>query len=79
MFFITSSQAQTKQLKRPKNTVGISRVDNFVGNSFDIYNNVYNISGDRLQTDGKGQSESVSDNTSTDGKAQNRRVEFIKI
>ncbi|VAW10843.1 Flagellar motor rotation protein MotB [hydrothermal vent metagenome] len=40
--------------------------------------NVYNVSADRLQTDGKGESEPVGDNATTDGKAQNRRVEFIK-
>ena len=40
---------------------------------------VYKISGDRLQTDGKGETEPVDDNTTTNGKAQNRRVEFIKI
>jgi outer membrane protein OmpA-like peptidoglycan-associated protein len=40
---------------------------------------IYNISGDRLQTDGKGESVPVGDNKTTDGKAQNRRVEFIKI
>lgn len=40
---------------------------------------VYKISADRLQTDGKGESEPVSDNSTTDGKAQNRRVEFVKI
>lgn len=41
--------------------------------------NLYNISPDRLQTDGKGASTPVADNTTPDGKAQNRRVEFIKI
>ncbi|PWH84524.1 OmpA family protein [Algibacter marinivivus] len=41
--------------------------------------NIYKVSGDRLQTDGKGESEPVGDNSSSDGKAQNRRVEFIKI
>jgi len=40
---------------------------------------IYSISGDRLQTDGKGESEPIGDNNSVDGKAQNRRVEFIKI
>lgn len=38
----------------------------------------YNIAGDRLQTEGKGESEPVSDNTTSDGKAKNRRVEFIQ-
>ncbi len=39
---------------------------------------VYNIDGDRLSVDGKGESEPVSDNNSPGGKAQNRRVEFIR-
>lgn len=39
----------------------------------------YNISENRLQTDGKGASLPIADNTTADGKAQNRRVEFIKI
>ncbi len=39
---------------------------------------VYKISGDRLVTDGKGESEPVGDNSTADGKAQNRRVEFVK-
>ncbi|ULC59140.1 OmpA family protein [Flaviramulus sp. BrNp1-15] len=41
--------------------------------------NIYNISENRLETEGKGESNPVADNTSTDGKAKNRRVEFIKI
>lgn len=39
---------------------------------------IYNISSDRLVTAGKGESEPVGDNSTPDGKAQNRRVEFIK-
>lgn len=41
--------------------------------------NIYKISGERLQTDGKGETIPVGDNTTVDGKAQNRRVEFVKI
>ena len=39
----------------------------------------FGIAANRLQTDGKGESIPVSDNGTTEGKAQNRRVEFIKI
>ena len=41
--------------------------------------NLYNISADRLETDGKGSEVPVAENSTADGKAQNRRVEFIKI
>lgn len=40
---------------------------------------VYNVSSDRLSTEGKGESEPLDDNGTADGKAQNRRVEFIKM
>jgi len=40
--------------------------------------NVYKISESRLYTDGKGETEPIESNTSSEGKAQNRRVEFIK-
>ena len=40
--------------------------------------NIYNISANRLSSDGKGELSPVADNSSTEGKAQNRRVEFIK-
>ncbi len=40
--------------------------------------NIYNIDASRLQTDGKGESEPVGDNNTVEGKAQNRRVVFIK-
>ena len=39
---------------------------------------IYNISTDRLTTDGKGETQPVSDNSTANGKAQNRRVEFVK-
>ncbi|WP_396591753.1 OmpA family protein [Allomuricauda sp. R78024] len=39
---------------------------------------IYGISSGRLSSQGKGESEPVGDNGTTDGKAQNRRVEFIK-
>ncbi|WP_430467508.1 OmpA family protein [Winogradskyella ouciana] len=40
--------------------------------------NIYNISADRLTTDGKGETQPVGDNGTADGKALNRRVEFVK-
>lgn len=39
----------------------------------------YSIDETRLQTDGKGETLPVGDNKTKEGKAQNRRVEFIKI
>lgn len=39
----------------------------------------YNIDGSRLSTEGKGASQPVADNKTIPGKAQNRRVEFIKF
>lgn len=40
---------------------------------------IYNINSGRLTVDGKGESEPISDNGSPEGKAQNRRVEFIRL
>ena len=37
------------------------------------------INEDNLQTDGKGEAEPVDKNNTAEGKANNRRVEFIKI
>ncbi len=39
----------------------------------------FGIDGAQLQTDGKGETQPMGDNKSKEGKAQNRRVEFIKI
>jgi outer membrane protein OmpA-like peptidoglycan-associated protein len=39
----------------------------------------FGISAPRIQTDGKGQSEPLAPNTTSEGKAQNRRVEFLKL
>jgi outer membrane protein OmpA-like peptidoglycan-associated protein len=39
----------------------------------------FSIDESRLQTDGKGETSPVGDNKTKEGKAQNRRVEFIKL
>jgi len=39
----------------------------------------FGIDGSRLETDGKGESQPVDKNTTSEGKANNRRVEFIKL
>jgi len=39
---------------------------------------IYNVSAERLTAEGMGESQPVGDNSTPDGKAQNRRVEFIK-
>lgn len=38
----------------------------------------FGVDGSKLETDGKGEKEPVADNKTTEGKASNRRVEFIK-
>lgn len=44
-----------------------------------ILTDEFAIAVSRLQTDGKGETEPLGDNATTSGKAQNRRVEFIKM
>ncbi|GHV48958.1 hypothetical protein FACS1894181_06250 [Bacteroidia bacterium] len=39
----------------------------------------FGIDAGRIETDGKGQTEPVAPNNTTEGKAKNRRVEFVKI
>jgi outer membrane protein OmpA-like peptidoglycan-associated protein len=39
----------------------------------------FGIDAARMETDGKGETEPVSDNNTSEGKANNRRVEFIKL
>jgi OmpA-OmpF porin, OOP family len=39
----------------------------------------FGIDADRMETDGKGESQPTDKNTTNEGKANNRRVEFIKI
>ncbi len=42
-------------------------------------NKEFGIDNSRLETDGKGESEPIAPNTTSEGKAKNRRVEFIKL
>jgi outer membrane protein OmpA-like peptidoglycan-associated protein len=39
----------------------------------------YGIEAARIETDGKGATEPVAPNTTSEGKAKNRRVELIKL
>jgi len=39
----------------------------------------FGIDAARMETDGKGQTEPLAPNNTTEGKAKNRRVEFVKI
>ena len=39
----------------------------------------FGISEDRMETDGMGETKPATDNKTAEGKAQNRRVEFIKL
>jgi outer membrane protein OmpA-like peptidoglycan-associated protein len=39
----------------------------------------YGIDDSRIETDGKGATQPVADNSTATGKAKNRRVEFLKL
>ena len=39
----------------------------------------FSIDGSRIQTDGKGETQPIVSNTSSENKAKNRRVEFVKL
>jgi OOP family OmpA-OmpF porin len=41
--------------------------------------NEFSITGDRIETEGKGETQPIADNKTKEGKAQNRRVEFVKL
>ena len=45
LFFAQISEAQTKRIKRPRGSVGIRSIDNFVKESFDLYDKVYQYDG----------------------------------
>lgn len=42
-------------------------------------NNFYGIDANRMETDGKGESDPAQSNSTAEGKAANRRVEFVKL
>jgi outer membrane protein OmpA-like peptidoglycan-associated protein len=45
----------------------------------DCLSKEFGIDASRIETDGKGQTEPLAPNNTTEGKAKNRRVEFVKI
>jgi len=45
VFIVPNFEAQTKKLKRPKSNIGISSVDIFTSESFDIYEKIYKYDG----------------------------------
>jgi OOP family OmpA-OmpF porin len=44
----------------------------------DYFNKNFGVSNDRITVTGKGQVQPIADNNTTEGKAQNRRVEFVR-
>lgn len=45
----------------------------------DLLVSEFSITGDRIETEGKGETQPIADNKTKEGKAQNRRVEFVKL
>ena len=45
----------------------------------DMLSKEFGIDESRMETEGKGETQPAAQNTTTEGKAQNRRVEFIKL
>jgi len=45
----------------------------------DLLVSEYGIDANNIETDGKGETQPIADNKTKEGKAQNRRVEFIKL
>jgi outer membrane protein OmpA-like peptidoglycan-associated protein len=49
------------------------------GRSVKSYISANNVANSRLSTSGKGESEPIADNTTVDGRSQNRRVEIVIV
>jgi len=61
----------------PANNIDLSKKRAVAVKAYLVMN--YSIDDSRIQTDGKGASMPVSNNNSSEGKAKNRRVEFVKL
>ena len=61
----------------PANNIELSKKRAAAVKAYLVMN--YSVDDSRIQTDGKGASMPVSNNNSAEGKAKNRRVEFVKL